>query len=191
MKSQVLHTVWCNINGEAAGKFEVDHSVLGAKGLKNTTRRQTATHHAHLTEGGGVGRRTRGVVIGLLDCWLLGAVRASGWLLAPQRASCGTYLLSNSSTPFFSHLLFPPALLLLPLFPVINRVVKCHVIISQIFTFKTPNHIIQYTQKLQECVQKFRSPALCKSNDRAIQSSVQPHTKLSYLALVPNEMNQH
>ena len=26
MKSQVLHTVWCYISGETAGKFEIDHS---------------------------------------------------------------------------------------------------------------------------------------------------------------------
>ena len=26
MRSQVLHTVWCYISGEAAGKFELDHS---------------------------------------------------------------------------------------------------------------------------------------------------------------------
>ena len=32
MKSQVLHTVWCNISGEAAGEI-VDWSLLGVKGL--------------------------------------------------------------------------------------------------------------------------------------------------------------
>ena len=26
MKSQVLHTMWCNISGEAAGEIEIDHS---------------------------------------------------------------------------------------------------------------------------------------------------------------------
>ena len=32
MKSQVLHTVWCNISGEAAGEIG-DWSLLGVKGL--------------------------------------------------------------------------------------------------------------------------------------------------------------
>ena len=35
MKNQVLHTVWCNISGEAAG--EIWHwSLLGVKGLNIT-----------------------------------------------------------------------------------------------------------------------------------------------------------
>ena len=34
MKSQVLHTVWCNISGEAAGEIW-NWSPLGAKGLMN------------------------------------------------------------------------------------------------------------------------------------------------------------
>ena len=33
MKSQVLHTVWCNVSGEAAGEIW-NWSVLGVKGLK-------------------------------------------------------------------------------------------------------------------------------------------------------------
>ena len=33
MKSQVLHTVWCNIPGEAAGEIR-NWSLLGVKGLK-------------------------------------------------------------------------------------------------------------------------------------------------------------
>ena len=32
MKSQILHTVLCNIAGEAAGEF-LDRSLLGVKGL--------------------------------------------------------------------------------------------------------------------------------------------------------------
>ena len=32
MKSQVLHTVWCNITGEAAGEI-LHWSLLGVKGL--------------------------------------------------------------------------------------------------------------------------------------------------------------
>ena len=34
MKSQVLHTVWCNITGEAAGEIWT-WSLLGVKGLRN------------------------------------------------------------------------------------------------------------------------------------------------------------
>ena len=34
MKSQILHTVLCNIAGEAAGEF-LDWSLLGVKGLIN------------------------------------------------------------------------------------------------------------------------------------------------------------
>ena len=37
MKSQVLYSVWCNISGEAAGKFEIDH-LLVVKGLMNHER---------------------------------------------------------------------------------------------------------------------------------------------------------
>ena len=33
MKSQVLHTVWCNISGEAAGEIWYDWSLSGVKGL--------------------------------------------------------------------------------------------------------------------------------------------------------------
>ena len=33
MKGQVLHTVWCNVSGEAAGKIW-NWSLLGVKGLK-------------------------------------------------------------------------------------------------------------------------------------------------------------
>ena len=36
MKSQVLHTVWCNISGEAAGEFW-HWSLLGVKGLRVKT----------------------------------------------------------------------------------------------------------------------------------------------------------
>ena len=32
MQSQVLHTVWCNISGQAAGEIQ-NWSVLGVKGL--------------------------------------------------------------------------------------------------------------------------------------------------------------
>ena len=32
MKSQVLHTVWCNVSGEAAGEI-LNWSLLGVKGL--------------------------------------------------------------------------------------------------------------------------------------------------------------
>ena len=38
-------------------------------------------------------------------------------------------------------------------------VVKCEVIIMQILTFKPQNHIIQCTQKLQECAKNFKSLA--------------------------------
>ena len=38
MKSQVLHTVWCNIHGEAAGEIW-DWSLLGVEGLKADIRR--------------------------------------------------------------------------------------------------------------------------------------------------------
>ena len=34
MKSQILHTVWCNIAGEAAGEL-LDRSLSGVKGLNN------------------------------------------------------------------------------------------------------------------------------------------------------------
>ena len=37
MKSQILHTVLCNIAGEAAGEF-LDRSLLGVKGLRTTGR---------------------------------------------------------------------------------------------------------------------------------------------------------
>ena len=36
MKSHVLHTVWCNISGEAAGEIG-DWSFLGVKGLKHSS----------------------------------------------------------------------------------------------------------------------------------------------------------
>ena len=42
------------------------------------------------------------------------------------------------------------------------RVVKCDVIILQIFTFKPQNHIKQCTQQLRECVQNFKSLAVLK-----------------------------
>ena len=37
MKSQVLHTVWCNISGEATGEIW-NWSLLGMKGLKSNRR---------------------------------------------------------------------------------------------------------------------------------------------------------
>ena len=37
MKSQVLHTVWCNITGEAAGEIWI-WSLLGVKGLRALLR---------------------------------------------------------------------------------------------------------------------------------------------------------
>ena len=37
MKSHVLHTVWCNIPGEAAGEIW-SWSLLGVKGLKLNNR---------------------------------------------------------------------------------------------------------------------------------------------------------
>ena len=36
MKSQILHTVWCNISGEAEGEIR-NWSLLGVKGLKEQT----------------------------------------------------------------------------------------------------------------------------------------------------------
>ena len=40
MKSQILHTVLCNIAGEAAGEL-LDRSLLGVKGLR------LLSHHYH------------------------------------------------------------------------------------------------------------------------------------------------
>ena len=42
MKSQVLHTVWCNISGEAAGEIW-NWSYLGVKGLTRSTTECTKT----------------------------------------------------------------------------------------------------------------------------------------------------
>ena len=42
MISQVLHTVWCYISGDAAGEFEVDHSLLQQNvEQRNTTAAST------------------------------------------------------------------------------------------------------------------------------------------------------
>ena len=47
MKSQVLHTVWCNISGEAVEEIKTDH--LGVKGLKSSdmlsTNMRILMHH--------------------------------------------------------------------------------------------------------------------------------------------------
>ena len=42
MKSQILHTVWCNISGETAGEFEIYHSWKWKVDLERSVR--------HLTE---------------------------------------------------------------------------------------------------------------------------------------------
>ena len=43
MKSQVLHTVWCNITGEATGEIWT-WSLLGVKGLSPQKNGNTITH---------------------------------------------------------------------------------------------------------------------------------------------------
>ena len=47
MESQVLHTVWCNIAGEAAGEIW-NWSFLGVKGLKADLDGTTLTHDCRM-----------------------------------------------------------------------------------------------------------------------------------------------
>ena len=64
---------------------------------------------------------------------------------------------------------------------------KCDVIILQIFTFEHQNHVTQCTQQLQKCVHNFKSLALLKVK---IEPFKVPYSTIlsSYFALVPNEM---
>ena len=60
MKRQILHTVLCNIAGEAAGEF-LDWSLLGVKGLRELgwLRRQGDKNAGLSTQGWNGERRTK------------------------------------------------------------------------------------------------------------------------------------
>ena len=49
MKSQVLHAVWCNISGEAAGEISTS-SLLGVKGLMKEKQTSILAAHSERTK---------------------------------------------------------------------------------------------------------------------------------------------